>query len=207
MIVSLVPGYDACLSTNRRHGGALSSGSCSTFSEASSHLTTGTPDANGAATNMAASARFDVCPVPGCAAPDVSMLVSVSDVRCQTPATTACGSANAAGGADYSGELRAQLPLRITDRYNGPSLSEPATVIDTSLDVNIPCAGTAGDTAEGATCSIATKANAVVPSSVVAGQRAIWAIGQIGVFDGGADGNGDTTGDNEPFLRQGVFLP
>ena len=37
-----------------------------------SSLTLGTPDANGAAANSTASARFDVCPVAGCAAPEVS---------------------------------------------------------------------------------------------------------------------------------------
>jgi hypothetical protein len=156
---------------------------------------------------MAASARFDVCPVAGCTAPDVTMLVSASDVRCQTPTTTSCGAGNSAGGPDYAGELRAELPLRITDRYNGPSLTEGATVRDTSFGVTIPCSETSTDATKGASCSIATTANAVMSSSLVSGQRAIWELGQIAVTDGGTDGDGDTTAGNQPFLRQGVFLP
>ena len=39
------------------------------------------------------------------------------------------------------------------------------------------------------------------------GQRAIWELGQIQVFDGGSDGDGDTTGDNTLFAVQGAFAP
>jgi hypothetical protein len=52
-----------------------------------------------------------------------------------------------------------------------------------------------------------TSANTLVPNAVVAGERAIWQIGQVQVYDGGADGNPDTTGDNPLFLDEGVFIP
>ena len=35
----------------------------------------------------------------------------------------------------------------------------------------------------------------------------LWELGEIDVFDGGADGQAETTGDNTLFERQGVFVP
>ena len=60
---------------------------------------------------------------------------------------------------------------------------------------------------EGATCSVATTADAVTSDLVREGQRGIWKVGQVQVFDGGADGDADTTGDNTLFAVQGTFLP
>ena len=48
---------------------------------------------------------------------------------------------------------------------------------------------------------------ALIPGSNLGSRRAILEFGQITVMDGGADGDGDTTGDNTPFLRQGIFVP
>jgi hypothetical protein len=42
---------------------------------------------------------------------------------------------------------------------------------------------------------------------VVEGKRAIWELKAVDVFDGGADGQASTTGDNTLFERQGVFVP
>jgi hypothetical protein len=47
----------------------------------------------------------------------------------------------------------------------------------------------------------------VLPGAVVESSRGIWDVGQIQVYDGGTDNDGDTTADNSPFLRQGVFVP
>ena len=38
------------------------------------------------------------------------------------------------------------------------------------------------------------------------GRRSIWEIGQVQVFDGGADGDADTA-DNTLFAVQGTFTP
>jgi hypothetical protein len=46
-----------------------------------------------------------------------------------------------------------------------------------------------------------------MPGLVVEGKRAVWQIGQVQVYDGGADGNANTTGDNTLFLTQGLFTP
>jgi hypothetical protein len=207
VLVSLVPAFAPCASTNRAHAAPLAYGSCSPPAQASPSTTVGTGDSNGAPTNMAGSVRLDVCPIPGCAAPNVGLQVAASDVRCASGGPTWCAGTNAAAGPDYAGELRAVLPLRITDRYNGSSLTDPATVIDSSFQLTVPCAPTSGDATRGADCSVTTSANSVLPGSVVGGQRAIWELGQVEVRDGGSDGDADTTGDNRPFLRQGVFLP
>jgi hypothetical protein len=39
------------------------------------------------------------------------------------------------------------------------------------------------------------------------GRRAIWQLGQVEVYDGGADGDADTAAGNTPFLDEGVFVP
>jgi hypothetical protein len=39
------------------------------------------------------------------------------------------------------------------------------------------------------------------------GKRAIWELDQARIYDGGADGDADTTGDNTLFEVQGVYAP
>ena len=39
------------------------------------------------------------------------------------------------------------------------------------------------------------------------GDRAIWQVASARVYDGGADGDGDTTPDNTLFATEGVFVP
>jgi hypothetical protein len=203
---SLVPAYNQCTAPNRTHGPSLVYGSCNPPVGSSSNLTIGSPDANAAAANMVGSVRYDV--QPGNAATtadeaDVKYTVSVVDVRCKA-GVTACGSANAADGADYTGQVEVNQDLRITDRYNGPS--ETGTVQDTTFPVTVPCITTA-DTAIGGTCSIVTTADAVVPGTVKETRRSIWRMGQVYVNDGGPDGLVSTTSGNTLFLKQGLFVP
>ena len=70
---------------------------------------------------------------------------------------------------------------------------------DTSFPVTVPCSA--------GTCSVATSANAVMPGAVLEGQRAVWQLDQVKVYDGGADGLASTTGDNTLFMVEGVFVP
>jgi len=138
---------------------------------------------------------------------DVLIDVSTTDVRC-TPAESACGSANAAAGSDYTGQLQATESVRITDRFNyggGQGPTEQGTVSDTSFPVAVPCAATA-DTSIGSTCAISTSANAIVPGSVQTGNRAIWQFGQVQVYDGGPNGVAGAK-DATLFEDQGVFAP
>jgi hypothetical protein len=45
-----------------------------------------------------------------------------------------------------------------------------------------------------------------VPGAVREGDRAVWELGTVEVYDGGSDGVGSTS-DNTLFARQGVFIP
>jgi hypothetical protein len=110
--------------------------------------------------------------------------------------------------SDYAGQLQVDLPLRLTDREapGEPSSTGPVTVADTHFRFGVSCGPTASTTV-GSTCAISTSANAVAPGAVVAGRRAIWQLGPVQVYDGGADGLASTTGDNTLFLDQGIFVP
>ncbi len=207
LTVPLVPAYRSCSATaaNSSHGAPLAFKSCAPPVQASPYLTLGTPDApgNGAAANGVGSVRYDVQinapPTPN----DLLINISTTDVRCQ-PIETACGSANAVGtGADYTGQLRATETLRITDNLNG---GVQGTVQDTSFPVPVSCAATA-DTSIGSTCAISTSANALVPGSAKAdGTRAIWELGQVQIYDGGAQGVAGAS-DANLFEDEGVFVP
>jgi hypothetical protein len=95
----------------------------------------------------------------------------------------------------YTGELSADVGLRITDKDNTTS----ATVQDTTFPVTVSCGASL--------CSLTTTANTVAPGTVVEGKRAIWQMGQVRVYDGGSDGLASTTGDNTLFMDEGVFIP
>jgi hypothetical protein len=108
---------------------------------------------------------------------------------------------------DYTGELQGTVMLRITDRLNGPGLNEVGTVSDVPFDFTIPCTATSGGGNIGSTCAVATSADAVLPGAVTEVKRTIWQMDDVRVFDGGADGQASTHGDNTLFARQGVFVP
>ena len=111
---------------------------------------------------------------------------------------------NKSGLADYTGELQVKLPLRITDRQNGPAVDEPGTG-DTTFTFAVPCTAT-GATGVGSTCSITTTADAVMPGAVVEGNRSIWQLDKVQVLDGGSDGVASTAG-NTLFATQALFVP
>ena len=67
-----------------------------------------------------------------------------------------------------------------------------------------PCQATPSGV--GTTCAVATSADAVTGGGVVEGKRAIWELGEVRVYDGGADGQAATAG-NTLFARQGIFTP
>jgi hypothetical protein len=209
--VSLVPAYQQCISPNNGHGAPLAYGSCTSPQLSSSYLILGTPDAvGGAAANGVGFVRLDAkggAPGPPDDA-DVKVRAQATDVRCRNPGETTCGAANSVAGADYSGELQVLLPIRITDNQNAapyPLGPWPATVKDLGFSVSVPCAGT--PTTEGASCTITTTTDTLVPGVVTEGERAVWGLGQVRVYDGGPDGDADTTYDNQLFEVQGLFVP
>ena len=218
---SMVPANKPCpndvvTSPNRTHGTPLAFPSCFPPQQTSSSLTVGSPDANGAPANSVGFIRIAV--LAGAPGPpedsDVSIVSSATDVRCKA-GVAACGSANAADGADYTGEVQGTAQIRISDHWNavapggGP---DAATVIDIPFPVNAPCAAT-GSTAIGSTCAVTTTANAVVGGpgpwadpTVKDTKRAVIEISQLQIFDGGTDGVVATT-PNTLFEVQGIFIP
>ena len=156
--------------------------------QTSAYLTVGTPPQD--PVNSVGSLRARV--ISG----DLEFTVSVTDVRNQ-------GSLD-----DYTGELEARLPLRITDKLS-PHPSGPQQLRHGGRQLPsfaVPCTTTA-DTTIGSTCAVNTSANVLFPGSAVGGSRAIWQTDQIGLYDGGDDALALTTGDNTLFMTQGVFVP
>jgi prealbumin domain-containing protein len=193
---SLVPAYSPCASPNSSHGAPLSSPSCEPPVPASSYLTVGSPDSNGRGANMNGSLLASVMqgnPATPEDEADVDLTFSVTDVRNQSDLS------------DYTGGVLALVTLRATDRYNGASLDDPATTMDFPFSFTVPCTITAS-TSVGSTCAVTTTADAITLGAVVESKRTIWQLGEVDVFDGGADGN-PSTAPNTLFATQGVFVP
>jgi hypothetical protein len=196
--VPLVPAFAPCTNPDRQHGPPLAFGSCAAPQPTSGQLTVGTPDANGAGANSSGFVKYAVVvgdPNTPANEADVVVEVSMSDVRKQGDLS------------DYTGQLRVDPGVRMTDRYNGSSNNEPATVVDIPFPIDVQCAATASPSV-GSTCAVNTSFNAVAPSSVVDSRRAraVLQLGAVSVFDGGPDGVASTT-PNTLFARQGVFVP
>ena len=211
--VAMVPAFKECpeLSANRQHGPPLGFPSCNPPVQESNHITIGSPDFNGAGANSVGSIKVTLIPGDPNIADDqdVALVGSSTDIRCKAGVAT-CGSANAADGADYTGEVQATAQIRITDHWNatlpggGP---DAATVVDIPFPVTTTCTATAS-TGTGSTCSINTTANATVPGAVKENKRGVVEIQQLQVFDGGPDGAmASTTPANTLFAVQGIFIP
>jgi acyl-homoserine lactone acylase PvdQ len=195
--VPLVPAYRACGAPNRTHGAPLAFGSCTAPVLRSDYLTFGTPDANGRPVNSIGSVRLGVQvgnPVTPVDEADVTVTASLTDVRNQGSLT------------DYTGQLRTNVSIRITDTNNGGAGgSDPATVSDIPLGATMPCAATASTTT-GGDCSVATSLDALVPGTVTEEDRSVWQLGDVTVLDGGSDGLASTS-PNTTLARQGIFVP
>jgi hypothetical protein len=196
MLISLVPAYDACTSSNRMHGPPLAHPSCNPPSQVSDSLTVGTADSNGAASNFVGAFRYKVTlGNPGTPEDeaDVGLQFKLGDVR------------STGTLIDYLGEVQPRVTLRMTDRRNGTATNETATVNDLVLPATAPCTATA-DVNVGSDCTLNTTADALTPGLVREGVRTMWEVGAVEVLDGGPDGDVDTPG-NAVFARQGVFIP
>ena len=207
---SLVPAYTACAAPNRTHGPPLAFPSCNPPAQTSAQATVGTPDALGGGANFLGYLKITVVVgTPG--PPDDSnayVRMDLRDVRC-IPTGARCGTANAAGPADYSGEVGFEYGIRFTDHFNAVAPgggTDPATMEDHTFGSFIPCAETAS-TSTGSTCSLYVGYNSVIPGMIKDGKRLVEEIFDVHVYDGGADGLASTTGDNTVFLRQGIFIP
>jgi hypothetical protein len=109
--------------------------------------------------------------------------------------------------SDYTGELRASMAVRLTDNSVPVSgAKDSSTVQDFTFGFTVPCTATA-DTTLGGDCRLFTTFDAVQPGAAAEGNRMVWGLDQVKVHDGGADGDGDTAGDNTPLAVQGLFVP
>jgi hypothetical protein len=211
--MSLVPAYAACAAPNRTHGPPLAFGSCNPPVQTATRATVGTPDAFGGAATSASSLRLTEWEsIPGGPTEgDILIDIVLNDVRC-VPTGARCGTANASGPADYSGEMRFSFTFRLSDHHNPsawPEAPVPATVQDFAIEHSWACVQS-GSTSTGSTCDLHTSLNTLIPEgggAVQAINREIWELQAVRIYDGGADGEGDTTADNTVFARPGVFIP
>jgi hypothetical protein len=214
--MSLVPAYAACAAPNRTHGPPLAFASCNPPAQTSAQATVGTPDAFGGAANSASYLRL-WGPVPcdfNCFDGDFFIKLALNDVRC-VPTGARCGTANASGPADYSGEMRFSFTVRLTDHYNATAPgggTDAATVQDFTMDLPVAMANPwacvqSASTSTGSTCDLYTTLNAQIPGASKRSKREVWALDDVRIYDGGADGDGDTTADNTVFARPGIFIP
>jgi hypothetical protein len=207
LYVSLVPAQAACTAPDRVHAPPLSFGSCSNPQQTSSYLTVGTPDSfNAAAAQMSGFVKLRV------ARGDVQLSASITDVRCKASAPAAfCTTRNVLPTPDYAGELRLRASVRATDKSNSPSPTPnglgAATVEDVDFGPSFSCTTTPDITSIGSTCSISTTVNTLIPGAISSGARSVWQLGQVNVYDGGADAAGGTTADNTLFVTPGLFAP
>ena len=195
---TLVPAYTACTTPTLTHAPPLGPDSCSPATQTSPRLTVGTPDANARmpnATGYLRAVRLGDLTTPADDS-DIRFVALLTDVR----ETTGLG--------DYAGELEARIPITITDKISTPPSGGqgPGTTEQFDFSFAVPCTPT-GDTTIGSECSIDTTADTILPGSAPENQRAIWETGQVQVYDGGTDSDGDTTADNSLFEVQGVFAP
>jgi hypothetical protein len=227
--ITLVPAFKECTVGNTTHGAPLSLSSCNPAVQDSTELTA--PNDDTTLANGSITVRYfctnGVLGDPLCGAAgdqaDVRLISSGNDVRCKPghAAVTSCGSTNATGGPDYTGQVLGTAVIRITDHYNGPpGFTSTATVIDTDFPVGAQCTATAA-TDRGSSCGITTSADAVVPDVVKEDKRSSVEIQQIQVLDAGATdgvlagaGGGLIcppscvgTGDEKLYSVQGIFIP
>jgi WD40 repeat protein len=205
--VRFVPAFNQCVGSSPPgsiHGSPLAVPSCQPSQQSSLFLTMGAGDSNGEASQFEGLLQIKaICnppapgPTPSCKNPgdqaDVKLDAVFTDVR-TAPDLTA-----------YLGELEVRVFLRMTDRHNGTSDSVPATATDVPFRFAVPCSGEL-DTTIGSTCTVSTTADGVVPGIVPEGKRSVWELGQVQVYDGGADGVAATP-DNTLFAVQGFFAP
>jgi dipeptidyl aminopeptidase/acylaminoacyl peptidase len=194
----LVPAYQQCTSPNRTHGPGLEHPSCNPPVQASPLLTAGTPDANGRPPDWAST--FHVRAFAG----DPGTPTDEADIKFITRVRDVYRRSNL---SDYNRELRVEIDVRLTDRWNSPHPggAGPGTG-DFTLGWSIPC-HRIDNIESGGRCVLGTKLDALVPGAVREGSRAIWQFQGIRIYDGGADQDGDTTADNNLFAVPGVFVP
>ena len=94
--------------------------------------------------------------------------------------------------------------------HHGPRdqpFTQAATTVDLPFDYDVGWAATPGPRTGRGLLSVHHGGCRDAQCLVKEGRRAIWEVGQVQVFDCGADGVANTTADNTLFETQGVFAP
>ena len=186
---------DACTAPNRTHGPPLAFGSCNPPQPGSTHLTIGVGDGSPAFRARIGFVRMDV--VVGVPGPpddsDVDIRFSLTNVM------------RASDLSEYTGELRAELTVRRTDR---DGRARPRLDVD-GLPVRLHGALHAHAGLEPRRIDLRTphERQRDRPRRDQGQHRAIWALDKLRVYDGGPDEDADTEADNSLFMTQGVFVP
>ena len=189
--VPLVPAARECTSGNRTHGPPLVYPSCSPPAPGSPHLTVGVGDGSPALSRSVGFMRIAIWPGTPGGADD-------SDGRVQFSLSNVMRTSDL---SEYTGELRASLQVRLTDREG--TVAQTGTL---PLEFDVPCVPTA-EPLDKSFCSLNTTLDSVMPGAAGEGTRAVWGLDQVKVYDGGPDEDADTTAGNSLFAVQGVFVP
>jgi hypothetical protein len=199
--VPLVPVFAACTSPNSNHAPPLDYPSCTPATLESSLLTTSNQGKGSGIARLDAVLGNPATPEDEA---DMRIIVSTTDIR------------RTSDGSDYPGQLVFAVGLRITDRANSSFETTPGTVQDSRFDVPISCGLTADDTI-GSTCNLNLSTDVIVPGFIKEGRRTVISTFDLKLLDAGADSSITPpsgtcpptcgSGDEKPFLTQGVFAP
>jgi hypothetical protein len=111
----------------------------------------------------------------------------------------------------YQGDVQARFNVQITDKQNTPHPGGPGagtTVrIPFEMTAQTCVPGAPGSPPQGSACVMVSEFSAILPGAVKEGGGAIWQVDDVALWDGGVDGDADTTADNSLFAVQGVFVP
>jgi hypothetical protein len=190
--VPLVPAYRPCTSPNRQHGPPLAHGSCAPPTTASPNLTVSPGFDIGRSTGFV-RLKTNIGEPGGVDDTDVRMRMRLTNVM------------RASDLSEYTGEIRASVRLRVTDKERD-DFTISSTIQDFPLELDVPCVPTP-DSEDKSVCDLATNLDVLIPGSTPEHTRAIWALDQAQVYDGGPDEDVDTKGDNSLFAVQGIFVP
>lgn len=192
----LVPVYRQCGTpgnpANRQHAAPLAVGSCNPAVSGTAHVG---PQMTGVATLTVTYGNFST---PQNEA-DISYSMTVTDVR-----------ATSASGPDYDPyvggpDLTIVDRVRLTDRANGSSGTDPGTTSDFEMKFPANCVATA-DTSIGSSCSANTSQNALMPGAIIEGRSTNVQVFRVRVTDSGPNGVRDDF-DDRLFLQGGIFSP
>ena len=182
--------------------------SCTPPTPLTPYTTVGTPDNNALPSDFVGSVRLDV--LTG----DVQVTVKIDGIHC-TPSLKASSPAICSGAAShppYTGNLRVDLWLDITDHCNKTSSSAgpcPATpgLAGTSWGFSVPILANCVNVGNpGSRCNVTTTLNSLHPGLITAGYRSNIESRILQVQDGGTDGDGMTVG-NGILATEGIMVP